>query len=185
MHGRLAKSPPPPLNPPHTRVINTNQIDFEKLAHKMNYKSGAVANARFHQIKRAVIKASELTPTSPPSAPPPAPAAAAAKKAVEKKRVEKVAEDGVVKKRGRGRPRKVVVAPAAPVEPMGGEGGRGERAFGEDFGGVAGAGGIDPRILEMGGGRRVKVEKEEEGEDEEEADTEVEGEEGKGVRFVF
>ncbi|KAG0132171.1 hypothetical protein HOY82DRAFT_669541 [Tuber indicum] len=147
------------------------KIDYEKLARKMNYKSAAVANARFYQIKRAVMKASDAAPGSPP---PPSPAKKVEK--VEKvKKAVVVEENGVVKKRGRGRPRKVIV-----VAPMGGEGGRGERTFGEDFGEAAGAGeaGIDPRILEMGRGRGGRVEEEEE-------DTEIEGEKGGGGRFLF
>ncbi|KAG0636949.1 hypothetical protein HOY80DRAFT_1024120 [Tuber brumale] len=145
------------------------KIDYEKLARKMNYKSAAVANARFYQIKRAVMKASDAAPGSPPPSP--------AKKVEKVEKVKKkavVEENGVVKKRGRGRPRKVIV-----VAPVGGEEGRGARAFGEDFGQAAEAGeggGIDPRILDMGRGNRVE---------EEEDETEIEGEKGGGGRFLF
>ena len=139
----------------------------------MNYKSAGVANARFHQIKRAVIKASDAATAAaaPGSPPPPSPTKKVEK--VEKVKKEAVEENGVVKKRGRGRPRKVKVAPAStPSQPVGGEGGRGEKAFGEDFGGDggvpgAGEGVIDPRVLGGGGGDRM---------DEEEEETELEGE---------
>ncbi|PUU78831.1 hypothetical protein B9Z19DRAFT_1140983 [Tuber borchii] len=155
------------------------KIDFEKLAQKMNYKSAGVANARFHQIKRAVIKASDAAATAAPgSSPPPSPAKKVEK--AEKVKKEAVEENGVVKKRGRGRPRKVKVAPAsAPSQPVGGEGGRGEKAFGEDFGGGgapgAGEGVIDPRVLRVGTGDGVDEEEEEE--------TEIEGEKGGRVGF--
>jgi len=141
----------------------------------MNYKSAGVANARFHQIKRAVIKASDAA-TAAIGSPPPSPAKKVEK--VEKVKKEAVEENGVVKKRGRGRPRKVKAAPAsAPSQPVGGEEGRGEKAFGEDFGGGvpgAGEGVIDPRMLGVGTGDGV---------DEEEEETELEGEKGGRVGF--
>ena len=147
----------------------------------MNYKSAGVANARFHQIKRAVIKASDAaTAATSGSSPPPSPAKKVEKvEKVEKVKNEAMEENGVVKKRGRGRPRKVKVAPAsAPSQPVGGEGGRGEKAFGEDFGGGgtgAGEGVIDPRVLGGGTGDDRM--------DEEEEETEIEGEKGGRVGF--
>jgi len=143
----------------------------------MNYKSAAVANARFHQIKRAVIKASDAA--APGSPPPPSPAKKVEKIEKVNNNKEEAAGNGVVKKRGRGRPKKVKVAPAAPSQPAGGEGGRGKKAFGEDFGGADGAGGggmIDPRVLGVGSGDRMM-------EDEEEEETELEGEKGGRVGF--
>jgi len=145
----------------------------------MNYKSAAVANARFHQIKRAVIKASDAA--APGSPPPPSPAKRVEKIEKAKEEAEGGKGNGIVKKRGRGRPRKVKVPPAAPTPPVGGEEGRGKKAFGEDFGGGAagvegGGGGIDPRVLgEMGSGDRM--------EEEDEDETEIEGEKGGRVGF--